>query len=165
LKEDCGVVLDDSEIIELGPVVSLRPANATALLEKVNNCSQHVRFLLARNLPERMHFVGSPRIPPVVGLVDVGWEVVRDSASYEPILGDHGFDPLFSEMFATLLAKGPLIHDDGRVIPPVSNLDVYNFLCANLKIVASPNNGTNLLSTYALKTTYTSSSNSNNNSN
>ena len=153
LEEDCGLTLSDNEVVETGPVLMINPADVDAAVAALNNCSAHLSAYTPENLPARMHYVGNRRISKVVGVVDQGWMAFRNKAeaqSWSPG-GAHGYDPEAEDMHGFLVATGNGVHSDGRVIPRVPNVDIYEFV-AKLLGIKSPasTNTTNALVTYAL---------------
>lgn len=156
VEEDCGITLEDAEVVETGPVLMLNPSTeerVEAVLTALRNCSTHMSAYTPEGLPERMHFVGNPRISKVVGIVEQGWSAFRNKAEAEEwsLGGNHGYDPEADEMHGFLVATGNGVHSDGRVIPRVPNVDIYEFVAKllGLKSPASTNT-TNALATYAL---------------
>ena len=82
------------------------------------------------------------RIPDVVCLAQRGWSV-SDRLLNFPIPGQHGFDPEDIEMHGLLIVHGPGIPN--RVLPRVSNTEVYGLLCRLLGIRPEANDGTGVL--------------------
>jgi predicted AlkP superfamily pyrophosphatase or phosphodiesterase len=96
-------------------------------------------------LPARFHLTNNLRIPDVWIVPEEGWHVQTRATSKVPAVhdqkGDHGFDPAFRSMRSILIANGPSFKDTGEVIGPVPNIDVYNLLCAALRLTPAPNDG------------------------
>jgi len=57
-----------------------------------------------------------------------------------PQAATHGFDPANTIMHAIFVAAGPELRR-GLVVEPFENVDLYNFICAVLKITPAPNDG------------------------
>lgn len=155
LEEDCNVVLSDNEVVETGPVLMANPADLQAVLSALENCSEHMQVYTQQTLPPRMHYTGNPRITKVVGVVESGWLVFRnraDAAAKSSVRGDHGYDPEALDMHGFLVAAGNGVHSDGRLLPRVPNVDIYEFLSRLLGIKApAPTNTSGALATYALE--------------
>jgi predicted AlkP superfamily pyrophosphatase or phosphodiesterase len=129
-----------------GPGVGLRPLRGTPQ-ELVARFAKapHAHAMLAGDLPARFHLTGNARIPPVWILLDSGW-FMETHAKYNArwgglIKADHGYDPQDADMHGILIANGPSFHSDGRVIPEVENIHIYNLMCALLGIQPAPNDG------------------------
>ena len=86
-------------------------------------------------LPRRLRYADSPRIPPIVALADEGWYLTtrEEAAAGPPDGGEHGYDPALPSMGALFLAAGPSFRA-GVVVPPFSNVQVYPLLCSVLGI-------------------------------
>lgn len=102
-------------------------------------------FHRADYLPARFHLTGSPRIPDVWIVPELGWHIETRALSKIPGVhdqkGDHGFDNAFTDMHGILIANGPSFRSDGAVIDPVPNIDIYNLMCAALHLSPAPNDG------------------------
>ena len=66
----------------------------------------------AADTPESWHLRGQPRVPPITGVADEGWVVLRraDFAEYwkrSPTGGQHGYDPDVRTMRGIFVAAGP----------------------------------------------------------
>lgn len=151
LPERC-VALDDfvdlttTQIDFYGPVAGLRPLTGTVdqLMDRLKTLPAGAKAYRREELPERLHFTGNPRIPPVVILAaEGGWVATRQSI--DPWLtktkGEHGYDPQIESMKGTFIVHGPAFRNDGAVIDPVENVHMYNLLCAVLHLKPAPNDG------------------------
>ncbi|CAO3633701.1 unnamed protein product [Cunninghamella blakesleeana] len=99
------------------------------------------------DLPERLHFTHNPRIAPLVILPDAGWNFVQKNEFtpgpgkvYNP-RGVHGYDNLHPESRAIFVGRGPT-WNDGTVLKPFVNVELYQVLSKILEIKPSANNGT-----------------------
>jgi predicted AlkP superfamily pyrophosphatase or phosphodiesterase len=149
---DSTLVLDnwlDLSVVQVdftGTQVGLRPLRGTAdqLLERVRESAPaHVRAYRREELPERLHYAGNPRIPPVLLLADEGWEIATraEVAAHEhPQRGAHGYDPELPRMGATFVAAGPAFRH-GVVLPAFENIQIYDLLCVLIGVAPAPNDG------------------------
>ncbi|HEY0947111.1 MAG TPA: nucleotide pyrophosphatase/phosphodiesterase family protein, partial [Opitutaceae bacterium] len=129
----------------LGPVAGLRPPAG-----EIESCVSrlralpHVRVFRKTDLPASAGYTHSNRIPDVLVIADEGWEVTTRAAAanrnWAKSRGNHGFDPAYGSMGATLIARGPRL-PRGAVFPAADNIHVYNLLCALLEIQPAPNDG------------------------
>jgi predicted AlkP superfamily pyrophosphatase or phosphodiesterase len=141
------VMLDDYlppaslEVVQLSPFFSAGAreghlAGSLAALRRV----PHFSVFLRDSTPERWHYRGNARIPPIVGVMDEGWELTARGRR-PPRLGNHGFDNIQPGMRATFLAAGPAFRR-GAILEPFQNIHVYSLLCAVLGVRPAPNDGT-----------------------
>ncbi len=90
------------------------------------------------------HYRQNPRIPPIVGVADDGWSVIRErpkDATRKPgIGGTHGYDPTNTSMGALFVAAGPAFRR-GVKLSPFENIHIYNALAAALHIQPARNDG------------------------
>jgi predicted AlkP superfamily pyrophosphatase or phosphodiesterase len=104
----------------------------------------HPKMTIARpqDLPERFHFEGHRRIPPLLALADDGWLIShRDpNRPYADALGAHGYDSELPSMRTVFIARSPLITPN-TLIPPMSVLDIYPLMVHLLGIQPAKNEG------------------------
>ena len=97
-------------------------------------------------MPPRLHYSHNPRVQPIVGIADEGWEITShrrasdDAARHRLRGGAHGYDPRYQSMHALFVAAGPHVRR-GVVAPEFQNIHVYDFLCAVLGLKPAPNDG------------------------
>jgi predicted AlkP superfamily pyrophosphatase or phosphodiesterase len=155
LSEDRAILLDDYvdlkdvDVIELGAFVQLAPRSGSvdALYAQLHDRHPHLAIYKRDKTPERFHYRDNPRIAPIVGIPDDGWDVTsrarlerRQRNGTKPMLGAHGFDPGAPAMRALFVAAGPRVRR-GVVVEPFENIHVYDFLCAVLGLTPAPNDG------------------------
>ncbi|KAI9304857.1 alkaline-phosphatase-like protein [Cunninghamella echinulata] len=153
--------------IEMYPTLGIRPIqelNGTVLEEKkvVNTLYKAFKRLhkhyegkgkapfqvyKKEDFPARFQFNNNPRIAPLLVLPDAGWNFVTrkeftpgPGKEYNP-KGVHGYDNLNPQSRAIFVAKGPT-WNDGEVLEPFLNVELYQVLSKILEIKPSPNNGT-----------------------
>lgn len=99
-------------------------------------------------MPARFHYASGPRIPPLLVLPDEGWKLLNrpptrkkgDKAEAEHGGGAHGYDNQLPSMRAIFIAHGEAIRR-GKVVEAFENVQVYNLLCAILRLKPAPNDG------------------------
>ena len=139
--------IDGQDISEAfgGPVVLIYPraGKKDFLLQQLQKVP-HARFYAKESVPERFHFRDSPRIAPIVGIVDEGWVVVKRQAMPRWLKGGpkgmHGFDNQYKSMHGIFLAVGPAFQS-GITVEPFLNLHVYELTAKILAIKPAPNDG------------------------
>jgi predicted AlkP superfamily pyrophosphatase or phosphodiesterase len=156
VSPDRVVILDDYvspatiDIDFAGAVAGLRPKTETPaeLLAHFGSSHPHVSVWLRSEVPERLHYRASNRIAPVVLCADPGWYITTRQylrvhrLTFER--GTHGYDPATPNMGALFVADGPSFRH-GKELDDVDNVDIYNLLCADLKITPAPNDGSQRL--------------------
>ncbi len=139
------VDLDHLRVVTSGALAGLdpRPGFGSEVDKALLGRHGHMRCWRKGDLPARFHYGRNPRVPPILCLADVGWEIVtRASEASWPAdnHGDHGFDPADPSMAAVFVAHGPAFRH-GVVWPKVPNVDVYPLLARILAIRPRPNDG------------------------
>ncbi|KAK4396929.1 Ectonucleotide pyrophosphatase/phosphodiesterase family member 3 [Sesamum angolense] len=107
---------------------------------RVNN-GEYLRVFLKEELPGRLHYSASNRIPPIIGLVDEGFTVEQKRSIRQECGGAHGYDNAFFSMRSIFIAHGPQFAR-GRKVPSFENIQIYNLVTTILNIQGAPNNGT-----------------------
>ncbi|KAI3844356.1 hypothetical protein MKX03_021530 [Papaver bracteatum] len=107
---------------------------------KVNN-GMNLKVFLKEDLPKRLHYASSYRIPPIVGLVGEGYKVEQTNVKRQECGGAHGYDNAFFSMRSIFIGHGPQFAR-GCKVPSFENVQIYNLLTSILKIKGAPNNGT-----------------------
>ncbi len=131
-----------------GPHGGVRPKSGVdpaALVAAIRaKAPPQVQVYRREEVPERLHYRASDRIPPIVfSMADhwcieqkTGWPVLQ--ARFDK--GNHGWDPATPNMGALFIASGPAFRR-GVEFPEVENTHVYNLLCAVLGLTPAPNDG------------------------
>src|SRR6185369_1338066 len=143
------VIIDDYidpktvNVVDSSPVLSLIPndGDVQGLYAKARRIP-HAKAYLASQMPERWHFSDSPRITPVVVVVDDEWTVTSREYldNHKKLdLGNHGFDNAAKDMRALFLAEGPAF--EHGTLKPFANVNVYSLLAFLLNIVPARNDG------------------------
>jgi predicted AlkP superfamily pyrophosphatase or phosphodiesterase len=147
------------DVLETGPILRIAPrrgagggdsaaerAETARLLAALRGGHPRLQVYARDGLPERFHYRGSPRIPPIVGVADDGWQVLtrQDVADWRAAgggaRGEHGYDPALPSMHAVLVGAGPLLQR-GRRLAPFESVHVYALLCRLLGIVPATHDG------------------------
>ncbi|HEY4302382.1 MAG TPA: nucleotide pyrophosphatase/phosphodiesterase family protein [Candidatus Didemnitutus sp.] len=156
VSPDRVVLLDDYvnpatiDVDFAGPVAGLRPKSETPaeLLAHFGKEHPHVSVWLRSEVPEHLHYRASNRIAPVVLCADPGWYITTREylRVHRPTFerGAHGFDPATPNMGALFVADGPSFRHN-KELDDVDNVDIYNLLCATLKITPAANDGSQKL--------------------
>jgi predicted AlkP superfamily pyrophosphatase or phosphodiesterase len=132
-------------VVAWSPVLQLwpPPERLAATLAALRGKHPHLAVYGPGELPRRLHYRDSERIPPVVALAAEGWQITtRERAERrEPRAGQHGYDPTLPSMGALFVAAGPSFRT-GVVLPPFENVQVYPLLCAALGVPPVPGDWT-----------------------
>ncbi|CAA0842082.1 Alkaline-phosphatase-like family protein [Striga hermonthica] len=110
---------------------------------KVEN-GEYLRVYLKEELPRRLHYWESDRIPPIIGLVEEGFKVEQTSSGRKECGGSHGYDNAFFSMRTVFVGHGPRF-GRGKKVPSFENVEIYNLVTDILNISGAPNNGIWLL--------------------
>lgn len=144
------ISLDDVEIVEINPTIGLAPKPGK--MDRVYSAlaAAHPRLKVYRReeTPAHWHYRDHPRIPPIVGVVDEGWQLLRRTTleamrqrTLSPQLGSHGYDPSTAmSMRAIFVAAGPAFKQ-GVTVPAFENIHIYNALARILGVTPAPNDG------------------------
>jgi predicted AlkP superfamily pyrophosphatase or phosphodiesterase len=150
------VILDDYispdsvDIIDLNPTLGLftSPENEEAVYKALAGAHPRLKVFRKAETPAHWHYREHPRIPPIVGVVDEGWQIMRRSTfngllakgEHGPI-GVHGYDPMEApSMRAIFVATGPAFKS-GATVPAFENVDIYNALAKVLGVTPAKNDG------------------------
>lgn len=147
------------QVESLGPNGGVRPKPGTVSAAELAaairaKAPPQLQVYLREEVPERLHYRRSDRIPPVVLMADDHWNIEskvgwpRRRANYSR--GSHGWDPALPNMGALFLAHGPAFKR-GHSFPDVENIHVYSLLCAVLGIQPAPNEGDDRLAREILR--------------
>jgi predicted AlkP superfamily pyrophosphatase or phosphodiesterase len=140
------------DVIDAEGVLTLAPRDGTAsaidaVFSRLHGVHPHLRVFRRETTPQAWHYRASARIAPIVGVPDAGWTVTsrerrrkRADEGRLPQRGTHGFDPADRLMHAIFVAAGPQVAA-GLTVPSIENVQLYNFLCAVLRLEPAPNDG------------------------
>ncbi|KAK6784335.1 hypothetical protein RDI58_017790 [Solanum bulbocastanum] len=134
------------------PLLSIRPPpsySAKDVVTKMNeglksgkvNNGQYLKVYLKEELPDRLHYSASDRIPPIIGLIDEAYKVEQKSSKKFECGGSHGYDNAFFSMRTIFIGHGPKFAS-GLKVPSFENVQIYNLVTKILNIQGASNNGT-----------------------
>jgi len=134
------VSLDDIEIADINPTLGVipKPGREDTVYRVLSTAHPRLSMYKAKDTPESWHFRDQPRVPPLTGVADEGWVVLRraDFAEYwkrSPTGGQHGYDPRAQTMRGLFVAAGPAFKA-GVVVPAMENVNVYRAVALALGI-------------------------------
>lgn len=141
-----------------GPHGGVRPkpgVDAAALVASIRaKAPPQAQVWLREELPERLHYRASPRIPPILFVMQDGWCIEQKTGwpkfKVRFDRSNHGWDPATPNMGALFIAAGPA-YRHGVELPAAENVDVYNLLCATLGLKPAPNDGGDALAQATLQ--------------
>ncbi|HSU95411.1 MAG TPA: ectonucleotide pyrophosphatase/phosphodiesterase [Gemmatimonadaceae bacterium] len=130
------------DVVNITPnlMISAKDGDSDALLARLKKLP-HIAVWKKQNVPARLHYGTSPRITPIVGVVDDGWMMGWRHAEPHAAGGEHGYDNAVPNMRALFLAHGPDFRP-GSTILELPNVDVYDLLARLLGLEPAPNDGT-----------------------
>jgi predicted AlkP superfamily pyrophosphatase or phosphodiesterase len=141
---------DDVEIIDINPTLGLFPkaGREEAVYKALVNAHPRLKIYRKADTPEHWHYRDHPRIPPIVGVVDEGWQVLpratlnqRLSRGQTGPRGEHGYDPRDAiSMRGIFVASGPAFKS-GVVLPAFENVHIYDALAQALGLTPAKNDG------------------------
>ena len=146
------IVLDEladlrpHEVFEQGAILQLFPdaGREETIYAALRDAHPSLRVFRRDETPAQLHLYDNPRLPPILGIPDVGWEVLTgarlDRSGGQVIAGDHGQDPWHPDLRALFVAAGPSF-SEAVAVPLIESVDVYNVLAAALGIEPAPNDG------------------------
>lgn len=139
----------DGEIVDLNPLLAVwpRPGRADALYRRLVTAHPRLTMYRRETTPAHWHFRQHERVPPIIGVADEGWSVLRRATVQEAFArsprrvgGTHGYDPHVKSMQGLFVAAGPAFKSN-VVVPPFENVHVYNILCFALRLTPARNDG------------------------
>lgn len=143
------VSLNDVEIVDINPTLAIvpRPGKADAVFRALEKAHPRLKVYRRETTPEAWHYRDHPRVPPIIGVADEGWQVLRRStlAGLRARLsgaaaGQHGYDPGIMSMRGLFVAAGPAFKH-GVTVPALENVHIYNALAHALKLRPAANDG------------------------
>ncbi len=140
------VEIADDEVFEQGAMLQIFPGEGreASILEALQGAHPQLEVYHRDEIPERYHLRGNPRVPPILGVPDVGWEVFTRAhfADYRDtmVLGDHGQDPADPRLHGLFVAAGPAFKE-GLAIDRFESVELYNLMTDVLELKPAPNDG------------------------
>ena len=134
------------------PVLAIRPPPEVDVTSLHRNLSlalgsgnvknaEFFKIYLKEQLPPRLHYSDSPRIQPIIGLVEEGYTLAPLRTKNAQCGGQHGYDNAYLSMRTIFIASGPQF-GRGRKVPPFENVELYQIVTSILGLTPAPNNGT-----------------------
>jgi predicted AlkP superfamily pyrophosphatase or phosphodiesterase len=134
------ISLGDVEIADINPTLGVipKPGRADAVYAALAHAHPRLSMYRSGDTPESWQLRGQPRVPPIAGVADEGWVVLRreEFAEYwqhSPTGGQHGYDPQVRSMRGIFVAAGPAFKA-GVVVPAMENVNVYRAVALALGI-------------------------------
>jgi predicted AlkP superfamily pyrophosphatase or phosphodiesterase len=144
------ISLEDVEVVDINPTLGIfpRPGREDAVYAALVKASPRLKVYKRAETPEHWHYRDHPRIPPIVGVVDEGWQImVRQTLNQRRLLrmtgprGEHGYDPAIARsMHGIFVAAGPAFKS-GAMIPAFENINIYDTLSQVLHVTPAANDG------------------------
>ncbi|KAE8666830.1 hypothetical protein F3Y22_tig00112490pilonHSYRG00004 [Hibiscus syriacus] len=106
---------------------------------KVEN-GKYLKVYLKEELPSRLHYAASGRIPPIIGLIEESFKGEQKRTKRQECGGAHGYDNAFFSMRTIFIGHGPQFAR-GKKVPSFENVQIYNLVTSILKLEGAPNNG------------------------
>ncbi len=149
------IVLDDyidigaMDVVDWTPMLGLSPRNGDveALYAALKDKHPHLAVYRKNEIPAVYGIAGHPRLPPVVGIADEGWNITSKrevqrwgQEDRRAPAGAHGYDARLRSMHGLFVAAGPRIKS-GVVVKPFDNVHVYDLMCALMGLTPAMNDG------------------------
>lgn len=141
------VSADDIEVADINPTLGVTPAPGkdAEVFRALSTAHPNLTMYRREHTPEHWRFRGQPRVPPITGVADEGWVVLRRGTVDEywkrsPDGGQHGYDPRLRSMQGIFVAAGPSFRRAAQVAA-FENVQVYHVLAMALGVPPAPNDG------------------------
>jgi predicted AlkP superfamily pyrophosphatase or phosphodiesterase len=152
LSADRVILLDDYidvdsvHLVDTDAFLALAPKNGDVNALYASLHGKHPALAIYRRdqVPPRLHYRGSTRIEPIIGIPSDGWTVTTRARAAHRHFATHGYDPQDRSMGALFVAAGPRVRP-GVVLAPFENVNIYNFLCGVLELRPAKNDGSDQL--------------------
>ena len=140
---------DDVVISDINPTVGLfpKPGREDAVYQALATADPRLHVYRRNETPEAWHYRDHPRIPPIFGVVDEGWQIMRRATRdairegrASPAGGQHGYDSALMSMRGLFVAAGPAFRQ-GATVHAFENIHIYNVLSRVLGVTPAPNDG------------------------
>jgi predicted AlkP superfamily pyrophosphatase or phosphodiesterase len=144
------VSLDGVDAIDVNPTIGLFPpaGREGAVYQALTKAHPRLKVFRKAETPLSWRFRNHPRVPPIVGVVDEGWQVMRRATLDRQLaqgergpIGVHGYDPATARsMRGIFVASGPAFKS-GVTVAPFENVHIYDALAKVLGIKPAANDG------------------------
>jgi len=141
--------LDDVTVVDINPTLGLfpPPGREDAAYRALADAHPRLSVYRRAQTPERWHYRDHPRIPPIVGVADEGWQLLRRNTltalragRIRGLAGQHGYDPAIMSMRGIFVAAGPAFKP-GVTVPPLENVHLYEAFAQILRLTPAANDG------------------------
>jgi predicted AlkP superfamily pyrophosphatase or phosphodiesterase len=149
ITADDYLTMDDVVISDINPTLSVFPkaGKEEDVYRRLVKAHPHLKVFRRSEIPARWHYRDHPRVPPILGIADEGWQVLRRgtvaSIAARTIggqRGTHGYDPQLMSMHAVFIAAGPAFRR-GVTVAPFENVSLYDVLAKILRVTPASNDG------------------------
>jgi predicted AlkP superfamily pyrophosphatase or phosphodiesterase len=153
------ISLDDVVISDINPTVGLfpKPDREEAVYEALVKAHPRLRVYRRSETPAAWHYRDHPRIPPIIGVMDEGWQIMRRATREairegraSPAGGQHGYDSQLMSMRGVFVAAGPAFRQS-LTVPAFENIHIYNVLAQILGVTPAPNDGQSDVAAFVLR--------------
>ncbi|NKB86756.1 MAG: sulfatase-like hydrolase/transferase [Acidobacteria bacterium] len=132
------------EVFEVGALLQIFPDEGREgmIYDALHDAHPNLRIFRPSEAPAEFHLYDNPRLGPILGTPDPGWEV-RPRGATRPgdwLAGHHGADPSHEDMHGVFIAAGPAFVSDATVAR-LPGVDIYNILAHALRVDPAPNDG------------------------
>jgi len=143
------VPVSDGEIVDINPTLGVwpRPGKEETVYRRLAAAHPRLTVYRREETPPHWHFREHERVPPIIGVADEGWSVLRRATVIETFAlsvrrvgGNHGYDPKVKSMNGLFVAAGPAFKR-GITIPAFENVNVYDAMCLILGMTPARNDG------------------------
>jgi predicted AlkP superfamily pyrophosphatase or phosphodiesterase len=140
---------DDVVVSDINPGIGIfpKPGREAAVYAALRKAHPRLKVYRRAETPEHWHYREHPRIPPIIGVADEGWQVLRRSTMdairtgrVRSAGGQHGYDPRTVSMRGIFVAAGPAFKN-GVEVPAFENVHIYNALAEVLGVTPARNDG------------------------
>ncbi len=147
----------DADIVDINPTLGVVPraGRDEAVYQALHGAHPNLTMYRRAETPEHWRFRDQPRVPPITGVADEGWVVIRraEARTYwrrSPVGGQHGYDPRLESMRGIFVAAGPAFKA-GVTVPAFENVHVHHILAMALGVQPARNDGDAAIARRVLK--------------
>jgi len=151
------VTAADVEIVDINPTLGVVPrlGREEAAYRALSTAHPNLKMYRRAETPEHWRFRDQPRVPPITGVADEGWVVIRraEAASYwrrSAEGGQHGYDPRLESMRGIFVAAGPAFRE-GATVPAFENVHVHHIIAMAMGLTPAVNDGDPAIASRVLK--------------
>jgi predicted AlkP superfamily pyrophosphatase or phosphodiesterase len=141
--------VDDVIISDINPTLGVFPkaGKESDVYRRLAHAHPHLKVFKREDTPASWHYRDHPRVPPIFGVADEGWQVLRRATvaaiaarTIRGQRGTHGYDPQLMSMRAIFIAAGPAFKN-GVTVPAFENVSIYDVLAKILRTTPPANDG------------------------